>query len=243
MMRKSSLDGIESAPRWIVMFLGAYLVVHLFALYFWNMAGSAFSIEGTSGGTSGLSVTAMAAVGLWLCLLVLRSFPPGAPLRPAWMLITLAAAIEAISGALAQLLGSNWLLNPLMWGGQERAGLIEQIRHGAAIAGGPVQLALLAAGIGLLLLKNWARLGSIAYAIYKMIFVVANLIVLYTALGAMLQKALQNAPAVVVGIAAVSSAVGVVISLAYPGLLIFFMTRPKIVSAFQPPTPAARSGP
>jgi hypothetical protein len=59
----------------------------------------------------------------------------------------------------------------------------------------------------------------------------------------MLQKALQNAPAVVVGIAAVSSAVGVVISLAYPGLLIFFMTRPKIVSAFQPPTPAARSGP
>ena len=108
---------------------------------------------------------------------------------------------------------------------------------------GVASVALLAAGIGLLLLKNWARLGSIAYAIYKMIFVVANLIVLYTALGAMLQKALQNAPAVVVGIAAVSSAVGVVISLAYPGLLIFFMTRPKIVSAFQPPAPAARSGP
>jgi len=178
MTRKSSLDGIESAPRWIVIFLGAYLIVHLFALYFWNMAGSAFSIQGTSGGTSGLSVTAMAAVGLWLCLLVLRSFPRGAPLRPAWMLITLAAAAQAVSGALAQLLGSNWLLNPLMWGGQARAGLIEQIRRGALIAGGPVQLALLAAGMlaALRVLRRfgfWARPSAADWAVSSIIYLLA----------------------------------------------------------------------
>jgi len=178
MTRKSSLDGIESAPRWIVIFLGAYLIVHLFALYFWNMAGSAFSIQATSGGTSGLSVTAMAAVGLWLCLLVLRSFPRGAPLRPAWMLITSAAAAQAVSGALAQLLGSNWLLNPLMWGGQARSELIEQIRHVALIAGGPVQLALLAAGMlaALRVLRRfgfWARPSAADWAVSSIIYLLA----------------------------------------------------------------------
>jgi hypothetical protein len=174
--RKSSLDGIESAPRWIVVFLGAYLIVHLFALYFWNMAGHAFSIEGTSGSTSALPVTAMAAVNLWLCLLVLRSFPAGAPLRRAWMLITCAAVAQAAAGALAQLLGSDWQLNPLLWGGQARAALVEQIRHGALIAGGPVQLALLAAGMlaALRVLRKfgfWVRPSAADWAVASIVYV------------------------------------------------------------------------
>jgi hypothetical protein len=176
MMRKSSLDGIESAPRWIVVFLGAYLIVHLLALYLWNMVGQAFPVQGTSGGTSALSVTAMAAVELWLCVLVLRSFPAGAPLRRAWMLITFAAAAQAVSGGLAQLLGSNWLLNPLMWGGHARTGLIEQIRRGALIAGGPVQLALLAAGMlaALRVLRKfgfWVRPSAADWAVCGIIYV------------------------------------------------------------------------
>jgi hypothetical protein len=175
MTPKSGLDGIESAPRWILLFLGAYLIVHLFALYLWNIAGHAFSIQGTSGGGSALSVTAMAAVSLWLCLLVLRSFPGGAALRPAWMLITFAAAAQAASGALAQLLGSNWLLNPLMWGGHVRSGLIEQIRRGALIAGGPVQLALLAAGMlaALRVLRKfgfWVRPSAADWAVSSIIY-------------------------------------------------------------------------
>ena len=95
MTRETSLDGFESAPRWIVMFLGAYVTVNLFVLYVWNAAGQVFSVQGTSDSTSALSVTAMAAVELWLCLVVLRSFPPGAPLRSTWMLLTLAAAARA----------------------------------------------------------------------------------------------------------------------------------------------------
>jgi len=178
MTRKSSLEGIESAPRWIFLFLGAYLIVHLFALYFWNAAGHVFSIEGTSGGTSALSVTAMAAVGFWLCLLVLRSFPAGAPLRPAWMLITFAAGAQAASGALAQLLGSNWLLNPLAWGGPARSGLIEQIRRGALIAGGPFQLALLALGmlVALKVLRKfgfWVRPSAADWAICAIVYLFA----------------------------------------------------------------------
>jgi hypothetical protein len=126
MTRKTNLGGIESAPRWIFTFLGGYLIVHLFVLYVWNAAGQVFSIQGTSDGASALSVTALAAVDLWLCLVVSRSFPAGAPLRSTWMLITLAAGARLASGVLAQ---------------------IEPIRHAALIAGGPVRLALLAAAI------------------------------------------------------------------------------------------------
>jgi hypothetical protein len=147
MNRKASLDGLESAPRWILMFLGAYVTVTLFVLYLWNAAGQAFSIQGTSDSTCALSVTGMAAVDLWLCLVVLRSFPAGSPLRSTWMLLTLAAAVRAASGVVTEFLGTYWLLNPLVWSERSKSGLIEQIRHWALIAGGPIRLALLAAAL------------------------------------------------------------------------------------------------
>ena len=145
--RRTSLDGLESAPRWILLFLGAYVAVNLFALFLWNASGQVFSIQGTYDSTSALSVTAMAGVDLWLCLLVLGSFPAGAPLRSAWVLITFAAAARAVSGVLTEFLGSNWLLNPLAWSEQPKSGLIAQIRHLALIAGGPVRLAILAVAL------------------------------------------------------------------------------------------------
>jgi hypothetical protein len=147
MTRKTNLDGLDSAPRWIFLLLGSYLILDLFALYIWNAAGQAFSLQGMSGNTSALSVTGIAAVELWLCLVVLRSFPAGAPLRSAWILITLAAAVRAASGVLAQLLGTDWPLNPLVWSGHAKSAMIGQVWRLALIAGGPVRLALLAAGI------------------------------------------------------------------------------------------------
>jgi hypothetical protein len=147
MTRKTSFDGLESAPQWILTFLGAYVTVCLLVLYLWNAAGQAFSMQGTSDSTSALSVTAMAAVNLWLCLVVLRSFPAGSPLRSTWMLLTLAAAARAASGVVTEFLGTFWLLNPLWGGEQARSGLILQIRQAALIAGGPIRLALLAAAM------------------------------------------------------------------------------------------------
>ena len=147
MTRRSSWDGLESAPRCILIALGAYVTVSLFVLYLWNAAGQVFSMQGTSDSTSALSVTGMAAVELWLCLLVWRSFPVGAPLRTTWTLLTLAAAARAASGVISEFLGTIWLLNPLVWSGQSKSGLIGQIRQAALIAGGPIRLALLAAAM------------------------------------------------------------------------------------------------
>jgi hypothetical protein len=127
MMRKSDFEGIESAPRWILLFLGVNLGVGLLAAYVWNATGQIVSIQGASGNTSALPVTGLTAVDLWLCLAVLRSFPAGAPLRPAWFLITLAAGLRAVSGVMGSLAESG--------------------APAVLAAGGVVQLALLAAGI------------------------------------------------------------------------------------------------
>jgi hypothetical protein len=129
------------------MFLGAYMTISLLVLYLWNAAGQVYSMQGTSDSTSALSVTGMAAANLWLCLVVLRSFPAGSPLRSTWMLLTLAAAAQAASGVLTDFLGTNWLLNPLLWSEQSKSGLTGQIRQAALIAGGPIRLALLSVAL------------------------------------------------------------------------------------------------
>jgi hypothetical protein len=147
MTPRSNLRGSASAPQWILTFLGAYLAIDLFVLYLWNAAGQAFPIQAAGDGGATLPVTAMACVDLWLCLAVLRSFPARAPLRSAWLPITWAAAAQAVSGVLAQLLGTNWPLNPLVWSGHGNSRLLEAIRNAALLTGGPVRWALLAAGM------------------------------------------------------------------------------------------------
>jgi hypothetical protein len=92
-------------------------------------------------------------------------------------------------------------------------------------------LLLVAAGIGLLLLKNWARLASIGLGIYKISFVILNIAVLCVALRDILAKAMT--PVLLVVLILVGLA-GTLITLAYPVLLIFFMTRRKVVLAFEP---------
>jgi len=98
-------------------------------------------------------------------------------------------------------------------------------------------VALLAAGIGLLRMKNWARLASIVYAVYEIIFVFANLLVMVLVLGGPVRESLRSDPALLVILGVVLLVAGLLVSLAYPALLIFFMTRPKILPAFAPPSP------
>ena len=183
MTHKIDLGGIESAPRWILTFLGAYLAVDLLVLYLWNAAGQAFPMQASGDSSPSLSVTAMACVDLWLCLVVLRSFRAGAPLRPAWMLITLAAGSRAASGIFAPLLGANWLLNPLVWSGHADPGLLDAIRYAALFTGGPVALVLLAAAMlaGLRILRKygfWARPHAADWALCAVVclFVVCRFV-------------------------------------------------------------------
>jgi hypothetical protein len=165
MTRAEDWRGLESAPRWIVTFTGAYLLLGIFALYVWCVLAQRFSIEAPSNGAEALSVTAMAATQAWLCLLALRSFQPGAPLRRAWLLILLSAASRTVGGLVVQLLGTAWMLNPLASPTQ-----IERIHRTAVVVAEPVQMALLAAGlaVALVVLRRfgfWTRPKAMGWAL------------------------------------------------------------------------------
>lgn len=95
-------------------------------------------------------------------------------------------------------------------------------------------LTLVAGGIGLLLLRNWARLVSIGYAIYKVIFALLDVAVLMAVLHRVLAKAPQADTGAPIALLVWAAAIETVLTLVYPVLLIYFLTRPKAVLAFQP---------
>jgi hypothetical protein len=90
---------------------------------------------------------------------------------------------------------------------------------------GIAAVVLLAAGIGLLLSQNWARIASIIAGIYS---------ILSCMVGGILS--LNNGPS---GIMMIVSLIVTIGSLVYPVLLIIFMTRPKVVAALKPAKPVA----
>lgn len=106
--------------------------------------------------------------------------------------------------------------------------------------GGIVSVLLLAAGIGLLMLQNWARIISIGYAIYSIIACVIGSFVMVMVFASIMSHNNANGPAGFMMIASIIGGIfGMVIGLAYPVLLLIFMTRPKVVAAFSPAQPAA----
>jgi hypothetical protein len=95
-------------------------------------------------------------------------------------------------------------------------------------------------GFGLLGLRSWARKVSIAYAIYGIVVVVVTVpINFFVLLPAMLEKSRQFQGPEAAGMisSTIGSVLGVVLGLIYPILLLIFMTRPKVVAAFQVPPP------
>jgi len=98
-------------------------------------------------------------------------------------------------------------------------------------------IALIAAGIGLLQMKSWGRRLSIVYGIYAILLAIVSGIMNYKFLVAPLLQEAHNkqgpeAAGAIGG--AIGGVIGGCIGLIYPVLLIIFMTRPKVVAAFDP---------
>ncbi len=173
MTRTEDWNPLESAPTWIIGITGAYLCLGAFALYVWCHATAAFSMQAAPGDAESWSVIGMAAAQAWLCLLALRGFEARAPLRRAWLLIMLSAASHVTGGLLSQVPAATSLLSPLV-----PLGRTEQIHRTALLLDGPVQMALLAAGLLVALrvlwrLGFWVRPKSTGWA-------VAGIVVLFT---------------------------------------------------------------
>ena len=100
-----------------------------------------------------------------------------------------------------------------------------------------VSVALLAAGIGLLKLKPWARTFSIGYAIYSLVMVPVGMVVNFFLLTRPLleQAHQQHGPEAASAIgAAVGGLFGSCFGLIYPVLLLIFMLRANVKAAFVP---------
>lgn len=97
-------------------------------------------------------------------------------------------------------------------------------------------IVLLIAGIGLLMMKNWGRILSIIYAVYALVFGLIGMVITFLfMLMPMIEKAQQTSGPESIGMVAgaIGGMVGSVIALAYPVLLLIFMTRPKLIEAFR----------
>ncbi|HWD19186.1 MAG TPA: hypothetical protein VHB20_07890 [Verrucomicrobiae bacterium] len=91
-------------------------------------------------------------------------------------------------------------------------------------------LILVVAAIGLFSCKNWARLLSIAWAIFAIVVTLATIPVIakYTHLIPGTDRIPPSVKAVFVNLV---TALSTLFSMAYPAALLFFMTRPKFAAA------------
>jgi hypothetical protein len=106
------------------------------------------------------------------------------------------------------------------------------------ILGGVACVVLLAAGIGLLMLKEWARKLSIGYAIYAIVFGLVGMVLMFIFVTRpMMEKASQaqgpEAAGAIGGV--IGGSIGGCLGLIYPIFLLIFMLRPNVVAAFRPP--------
>jgi uncharacterized membrane protein len=104
-------------------------------------------------------------------------------------------------------------------------------------------LALLAFGIGLLFLQNWARIGSIVYAVVAIVFLVVSSVVGWPFTKSIVEQAAVQAPGALMGliqaITKIMFVFVIIFKLAYLVLLLFFMTRTNVIEACERQQPAA----
>jgi hypothetical protein len=95
-------------------------------------------------------------------------------------------------------------------------------------------IVLIASGIGLLLMQSWSRLLAVYFSVVAMLVVLAGAPFSHR----LMMRSLTTtqwpgvAPGVIEAVAQIFFAVGIVFALAYPVLLLVYMTRPRVVEAF-----------
>jgi hypothetical protein len=108
--------------------------------------------------------------------------------------------------------------------------------HFSVVAGIVLGVVLIASGIGLLFLQNWARIVAVIYSVLDIIVVVAGALFSPRVMPQAVMSQAHGAQAAVFELSAkIGMVIGVGIGLVYPVLLLIFMTRPKIIEAFKSP--------
>jgi hypothetical protein len=151
-----------SLPHFVLLATSIFLVVGLGALMAWLVTGRAECVRAFLQGPGAIYLVFLAALEFSLARMVVRQFSEGEPLRLAWFLIMLSGGCHMVSVVCAQVLNENSPLNPLTRGVSSSFGLDPSaVYRFGLIVGGPLQMLLLAAGLGCML-RLCRRSGIVA---------------------------------------------------------------------------------
>ena len=105
---------VGGVPRFILWSTGLLLVAGTVSAIAWSSSSDVRWLRLFFAYPGALFFLGCSGIQLWFSFQSWRSFSPGDLLRPAWFLITIAAVLQLAGGLLAQWLGLESLLNPLM---------------------------------------------------------------------------------------------------------------------------------
>jgi len=140
-----------SLPRFIVLAASVFLFLGLGSLLAWLYTAEVECARTFFHGPGALYLVLLAALEFPLCRIVVRQFSEGEALRPAWFLIMLSAGCHLVSTVSVQILGVPSPLNPLVRGFDVSPVTIANFYGFGLLAGGPLQMLLLAGGLGWML--------------------------------------------------------------------------------------------
>jgi hypothetical protein len=115
----------------------------------------------------------------------------------------------------------------------------------ATVMGFFANVVLLAAGVGLLMMRGWGRMLSLVYSIYAIVGTVIGMALNWFFIVMPALKTIddgQTPGPVLIG-AAIGGVLGGCVSLVYPALLWYFMTRPRLVAVFAGQSPIEADSP
>jgi hypothetical protein len=115
----------------------------------------------------------------------------------------------------------------------------------ATVLGFFANMVLLAAGVGLLMMRGWGRMLSLVYSVYAIVGTVIGMAMNWFFIVMPALRTLddgQGPGPVLIG-AAIGGVLGGCVSLIYPALLWYFMTRPRLVAAFAGQAPLETDNP
>jgi hypothetical protein len=115
---------------------------------------------------------------------------------------------------------------------------IRMFTIGATITGTLLSILLLISSLGSLTLKPWARTGMIAYACLAVVMTFLGQAVGYFLIGPAVESAMRGSglpqpPGMAWMGPGASLAIGLVLGLWYPTLILFYFTRPRAKEAFE----------
>jgi hypothetical protein len=145
------MRGPGSIPRLIAAATAIHLAVGLVIGIAWVRTGNDRIIEGYFHYPGAVFLVGLAAAEFWLSWFCWRQFSPGEAMRQAWFLIMLSALAHMFGRLCSELLGVDSYLNLLRYSHVPLADAAGFFRQIGVLIGGPLQMALLAYGLAVVL--------------------------------------------------------------------------------------------